>query len=156
MSICLPHQNFQVLTGHATPDNVDYNDIKHLIKLRTTQRQGQAKPIPGSHHETKAFHAFENELYHELHDQHQRIDLFVRSKAGEIARRLGTWLAPSAEAVVDLASSQPIWTSKLPNWKFEASPPAVERYPSGGWRNFPSWRRLLLSNLKRSITVTCC
>ena len=142
MSISPPTSKSQVLNGHATPDNIDYNDIKHLIKLRTTQRQGQARPIPGSHHETKTFNTFENELYHELHDQHQRIDLFVRSKTGEIARRLGTCPAPSSDGLADLASSQPIWTSKLHNWKFEASPPAVERYPLGGWRNLPSSRRL--------------
>lgn len=69
--------------------NVDYNDIKHLIKVRTTKGQGQAKAIPGSDNETKAFHPFEDELYHELRDQHQRIDLFVQSKAGEVGRRLG-------------------------------------------------------------------
>ncbi|KAF6224134.1 hypothetical protein HO133_010708 [Letharia lupina] len=68
--------------------NVDYNDIKHLIKVRTTQGQGQAKAIPGSDSETKAFHAFEDELYRELRDQHQRIDLFVQSKAGEVGRKL--------------------------------------------------------------------
>lgn len=77
-------------SGHATPDNVDYNDIKHLIKVHTIQDQGQAKSIPGSDNETKAFHAFEDELYRELRDQHQRIDLFVQSKAGEVGRRLGT------------------------------------------------------------------
>lgn len=85
-----PTLHSKVLKGHATPDNIDYNDIKHLIKARTTQGQSQAKAIPGSDNETKAFHAFEDELYCELRDQHQRIDLFVQSKAGEIARRLGT------------------------------------------------------------------
>ena len=79
---------------HATLDNVDYNDIKHLIKVRTTQGQGQAKAIPDSDNEAKAFHAFEDELYRELRDQHQRIDLFVQSKAGEVGRRLGTYLEP--------------------------------------------------------------
>ena len=81
-----------MLIGHATPDNVDYNDIKRLIKLRTTQSQGQAKTIPGSNNESKALHAFEDELYRELRDQHQRIDLFVKSKAGEVGRRLGRHL----------------------------------------------------------------
>ena len=85
---------FGMLSGHATLDNVDYNDIKHLIKVRTTQGQGQAKAIPGSDNESKAFHAFEEELYQELRDQHQRIDLFVQSKAGEVGRRLGTYLEP--------------------------------------------------------------
>ena len=81
-----------LLNGHATPDNIDYNDIKHLIKVRTTRGQGQAKPIPGTDNETKSFHAFEDELYRELRDQHQRIDLFVQSKAGEVGRRLGVYL----------------------------------------------------------------
>lgn len=76
------------MTGHATLDNIDYNDIKHLIKVRTTHCQGQAKTIPGSNNEAKPFHAFEDEFYRELREQHQRIDLFVRSKSGEIARRL--------------------------------------------------------------------
>ena len=80
-----------MLIGHATPDNVDYNDIKHLIKVRTSQGQGQARAIPGSDNETKAFHAFEDEMYRELCDQHQRIDLFVKSKSGEVGRRLGTY-----------------------------------------------------------------
>lgn len=83
-----------MLSRHATLDNVDYNDIKHLIKVRTTQGQGQAKAIPDSDNEAKAFHAFEDELYRELREQHQRIDLFVQSKAGEVGRRLGTYLEP--------------------------------------------------------------
>lgn len=33
--------------------------------------------------------AFENDLYHILEEQHQRIDLFVKSKAREIQHRLG-------------------------------------------------------------------
>ena len=89
-----------VLTGHATPDNIDYNDIKHLIKVRTTHGQGQPKAIPGSDNETKAFHAFEDELYHELRDQHQRIDLFVQSKAGEVGRRLGKYLESLRRSIV--------------------------------------------------------
>ena len=77
------------LTGHAIIDNVDYNDVKALIKLRTTHGQGQAKDIPGSSNEFKRLQAFEEELYRELREQHQRIDLFVQSKSGEIARRIG-------------------------------------------------------------------
>ena len=76
------------LICHTTPDNIDYNDIKQLIKVRTSYGQGQAKSIPGSNSETKASEAFAKELYMELRGQHQRIDDFVQSKAGEIARRL--------------------------------------------------------------------
>ena len=100
--LCEPKS--QMLNGHATPDNVDYNVIKHLIKVRTTQGQPQAKAIPGSDGETKALHAFEDELYCELRDQHQRIDLFVQSKAGEIGRRLGTHLGLRAEMLLMLLS----------------------------------------------------
>ena len=69
-------------------DNVDYNEIKQLIKLRTSNATGQAIPIPGQKNDNKALEDFEEELYAELLDQHQRIDLFVRSKSGEIKRRL--------------------------------------------------------------------
>ncbi|KAL8778150.1 MAG: hypothetical protein Q9213_007539 [Squamulea squamosa] len=68
--------------------NVDYNDLKRLIKIRTTRGQGEALSIPGHGNEAKALKAFENEFYHQLTDQHQRVDLFVQSKAGEINRRL--------------------------------------------------------------------
>lgn len=71
-----------------TLDNIDYNDIKHLIKVRTTHGHSQAKAIPGSSIEVKESQKFEDELYKELRDQHQRISLFVRSKSGEINRRL--------------------------------------------------------------------
>ncbi|KAL8869128.1 MAG: hypothetical protein Q9174_004501 [Haloplaca sp. 1 TL-2023] len=69
-------------------DNVDYNDLKRLIKIRTTRGQGEALTIPGHENEAKALQGFENEFYSELKDQHQRVDLFVQSKAGEIQRRL--------------------------------------------------------------------
>ncbi|KAL8781475.1 MAG: hypothetical protein Q9194_000348 [Teloschistes cf. exilis] len=69
-------------------DNVDYNDLKRLIKVRTTRGQGDAVTIPGCENEAKALQSFESEFYAELKDQHQRVDLFVQSKAGEITRRL--------------------------------------------------------------------
>ncbi|KAL8711376.1 MAG: hypothetical protein Q9220_004273 [cf. Caloplaca sp. 1 TL-2023] len=69
-------------------DNVDYNDLKRLIKIRTTRGQGEALTIPGLENEAKALRSFEHELFRELSDQHQRVDLFVQSKAGEINRRL--------------------------------------------------------------------
>lgn len=37
-----------------------------------------------------ALRRFEEGLYHELCCQHDRLDLFVSSKADEISRRLGT------------------------------------------------------------------
>jgi len=69
-------------------DNIDYNEIKHLIKLRTTESKAKAISIPGRDGEQRDQDAFEDELYALLLDQHQRIDLFVKSKSGEIKRRL--------------------------------------------------------------------
>lgn len=68
--------------------NVDYNDLKRLIKIRTTRGQGEALTIPGHENEARSLQAFENEFFAELVGQHQRVDLFVQSKAGEINRRL--------------------------------------------------------------------
>ena len=68
--------------------NVDYNDIKRLIKLRTTQRPAQAIAIPGHDEEAAALQTFEDELYGELCEQHERVDLFIKSKSGELCRRL--------------------------------------------------------------------
>ncbi|KAI9701534.1 MAG: hypothetical protein M1836_001590 [Candelina mexicana] len=70
------------------PYNVDYNDIKHLIRIRTTRGQAQAISIPGRSDEGQALKEFEDELFTELLEQHDRIGLFVRSKSGEIERRL--------------------------------------------------------------------
>jgi hypothetical protein len=69
---------------------VEYNEIKHLIKARTTRDQAHAISIPGrGNGENTALKEFEDELYSELSEQHQRIDLFVFSKSGEVSRRLG-------------------------------------------------------------------
>lgn len=76
------------LTSIASPaDNIDYDDIKLFIKERTTVGKGKTIPVPGQADESLL--ETENELFSILEDQHHRIDLFVRSKAGEIRRRLG-------------------------------------------------------------------
>jgi len=41
---------------------------------------------------------FEDSLFFILKEQHHRIDLFVKSKAGEIRRRLGKFLVCVANA----------------------------------------------------------
>jgi SPX domain protein involved in polyphosphate accumulation len=66
--------------------NIDYNSLKQLIKLHTTKGQARAMAIPGQ--TNHALERFENDFYNELHLQHQRVDLFVASKADEISRRL--------------------------------------------------------------------
>ena len=69
-------------------DNIDYNEIKHLIKVNTVRDRSQAMTIPGQRREEKALQKFEDELRAELDEQHQRINLFVQSKSGEIERKL--------------------------------------------------------------------
>ncbi|KAK5138366.1 hypothetical protein LTR08_003427 [Meristemomyces frigidus] len=64
--------------------NIDYDDIKQFIKEQTSN--GKAISVPSRDDET--LQDFEKSLFVILADQHQRIDLFVRSKAGEIRRRL--------------------------------------------------------------------
>ena len=80
------------MTDQKFLDNIDYNDIKHLIKVHTTKDQAQATTIPGHENEARALREFEDELYNELLQQHSRIDLFVQSKSGEIVRRLSLFL----------------------------------------------------------------
>lgn len=68
------------------PHNIDYNELKHLIKKHTTKDQSKAITIPG--HDDVALQEFEVSFNQELCSQHTRIDLFVRSKTGELNRRL--------------------------------------------------------------------
>lgn len=67
-------------------DNIDYNSLKHHIKVHTTRDQATAIAIPGR--PNTALHKFEDDFYAELCRQHDRVELFVSSKADEIARRL--------------------------------------------------------------------
>ncbi|KAI0134387.1 hypothetical protein BJ170DRAFT_679280 [Xylariales sp. AK1849] len=66
--------------------NVDYNSLKLQIKLHTAKDQATAITIPGQ--TNYALQRFENDFYQELYRQHDRVDLFVASKADEIHRRL--------------------------------------------------------------------
>ncbi|KAK4191122.1 SPX domain-containing protein [Podospora australis] len=66
--------------------NIDYNSLKHHIKAHTTRDQATAIAIPG--HKDTALSKFETGFYDELCRQHDRVDLFVTSKADEISRRL--------------------------------------------------------------------
>jgi hypothetical protein len=70
-------------------DNIDYDNIKQLIKEHTTPSKVKAISIPGQGNETEVH--FESLLYSLFQEQHERIGLFVKSKLGEIKRRLGKW-----------------------------------------------------------------
>ncbi|KAH9906798.1 hypothetical protein F4778DRAFT_723406 [Xylariomycetidae sp. FL2044] len=66
--------------------NIDYDSLKHQIKTHTSKHQATAITIPG--YENHALAKFETAFYDELCDQHDRVHLFVTSKADEISRRL--------------------------------------------------------------------
>lgn len=66
--------------------NIDYNTLKEFIKVNTTRHQASAITIPGQ--TDTALHRFEAEFYDELCRQHDRVGLFVATKADEINRRL--------------------------------------------------------------------
>lgn len=79
--------NGSLPNSNATADNIDYDDIKYFIKEHTTPGKGKSVSVPGRGDDKLV--EVENALFCILADQHQRIDLFVKSKAGEIQRRLG-------------------------------------------------------------------
>ncbi|KAF2665760.1 hypothetical protein BT63DRAFT_459338 [Microthyrium microscopicum] len=66
--------------------NVAYDSIKKLIKEHTTPNRIKAVSIPGQGDAVEEL--FENQLFDLLVEQHGNINLFVRSKSGEIDRRL--------------------------------------------------------------------
>lgn len=67
-------------------DNIDYNYLKHFIKVNTTRDAAKAIAIPGQ--PDTRLSKVEDELYNELCAQHDRAGLFVSAKADEINRRL--------------------------------------------------------------------
>ncbi|KFZ10639.1 hypothetical protein V501_05093 [Pseudogymnoascus sp. VKM F-4519 (FW-2642)] len=78
------------------PYNIDYNELKSLIRTHTTPPPGsshsntsQPVAIPGQTDE--ALSCFEARFARELGAQHARVDLFVRSKADEFHRRLSDY-----------------------------------------------------------------
>jgi hypothetical protein len=69
-------------------DNIDYNELKSLIRTHTSPPPDSAKPVVIPGQEDKELERFEARFARELGAQHARIDLFVRSKADEFQRRL--------------------------------------------------------------------
>ncbi|RFU74417.1 spx domain-containing [Trichoderma arundinaceum] len=106
--------------------NLDYNSLKHEIKVHTTRDQATALAIPG--HQDTALRRFEDALYTELCHQHDRLDLFVVSKADEVSRRLD-----------HIAASIKRFTAKSHNHHSD-SPSASLRYQ----RKFIKYERELL------------
>ena len=66
--------------------NVNYNQLKHLIKVRTST--GSAIPVSIPSASVSRWHDLENELYSVIEQEYENVALFLRSKQGEIERRL--------------------------------------------------------------------
>jgi hypothetical protein len=86
----------------TSPDNIDYDDVKHYIKENTTAGNGNSISIPGAGDARGK--ELEDNLSGILQQQHQRISLFVRSKTGEIERRLGEFLSSTQSTHTATAS----------------------------------------------------
>jgi SPX domain protein involved in polyphosphate accumulation len=76
----------RVTCADSAPDNIDYDYLKDLIKHQTTPGTNKAVSIPGQGQSSER--AFSETFLQVLQAQHDRINLFVRSKSGEIERRL--------------------------------------------------------------------
>jgi hypothetical protein len=95
-------------------DNVDYDRLKNLIKVNTTKDQARALAIPGQ--ADTALERFEDLFFDELCNEHDRPDLFVRSKVDEINCRLRTSVSPECQLIANfkariLAEEDPPATS---------------------------------------------
>jgi hypothetical protein len=66
--------------------NIDYDYLKDIIKHQTTSGTGKATSIPGQGGTSER--AFGDTFFRALKAQHDRINRFIRSKSGEIERRL--------------------------------------------------------------------
>jgi hypothetical protein len=72
-------------------DNIDYDEIKLLIKDHTTPGKGKAVSVPGQGNEAEC--DFEKRLFGIFLRENANISLFVKTKVLEIERSLGmpTW-----------------------------------------------------------------
>jgi len=68
-------------------DNIDYGSIKSLIKDQTTPGKGKAISVPG--HAATIADEFEDQLLLVIHEEHERVSRFVKSKWYEVNSRLG-------------------------------------------------------------------
>lgn len=92
------------------PYNVDYNSLKRLIKQRTTETASGPVSIPGQEPSHAIWKPLDDELFPILKHEHDRAALFLRSKLGEINRRLNhiERQANVAEQKTPTASNRPI------------------------------------------------
>ncbi|KAK7903477.1 hypothetical protein LTR67_001497 [Exophiala xenobiotica] len=93
--------------------NVKYNEIKHLIKTRTSA--GVAVPVGIPVQGKSKWEELENELFRLLEAEYDNVTLFLRSKQGEIERRLAyleKQIRLARRAVQDNALDKPIMQAR--------------------------------------------
>lgn len=66
--------------------NVKYDELKHLIKIKTSS--GNAIPVSIPSAGVSRWQDLENELFRVITSEYENVALFLRSKQGEIERRL--------------------------------------------------------------------
>lgn len=89
--------------------NVKYNELKHLIKQRTSA--GSSLPISIPTTGTSRWQDLENELHPVIKREYQDVSLFIRTKQGEINRRLAyldKQVTAALRAVANGNNSRPI------------------------------------------------
>lgn len=70
------------------PYNLDYDNVKKLIKYATTKGTAQAIKIPGRGSDDQLAEGAEQDLYLALCEELDRVELYCKTKYGEIQRRL--------------------------------------------------------------------
>lgn len=79
--------------------NVKYNELKYLIKQRTSA--GSSLPISVPTAGSSRWQDLENELYPIINREYENVSLFLRTKQGEIGRRLA-YLEKQVTAVLQV------------------------------------------------------
>jgi hypothetical protein len=109
---------------------MDYNFLKHMIKIHTTpEHEGGVRiPIPGCVDEDAL--KFERQFYAEVCQSYDGVSLFVFSKAGELDRRLGAFLPFFFSISYNLSQTlHPSSSSSPPIIReFKAPPPVIIKW----------------------------
>ena len=79
--------NCDGMSHQISTDNIDYDEIKLLIKDHTTPGKGKAVSVPGQGNEAES--DFEKRLFGIFLRENANISLFVKTKVLEIERSLG-------------------------------------------------------------------
>jgi hypothetical protein len=76
-----------MLTAIAV-ENIEYDEIKRLIKAKTTGSDGNPIPLPPTGEDAVRVDQLRNEAYEKLVNEHQRLGFFWKAHATEVLLRL--------------------------------------------------------------------